>query len=123
MQGTVLMLLGLAGAVCVIALIFIVILTRYVFKQETGNDKMQAIALAIKEGAIENGMNIENIFEFLTAKEAGKFIKTFLQKRDTILVKGSQGMRMERVTEVILLDQKNKDKLLVRQDTEWLKKK
>ena len=52
MQGTVLMLLGLAGAVCVVALIFIVILTKYVFKQETGNDKMQAIALAIKEGAM-----------------------------------------------------------------------
>jgi K(+)-stimulated pyrophosphate-energized sodium pump len=51
MQGTVLMLLGLVGAVCAVALIFIVILTMYVFKQETGNEKMQVIALAIKEGA------------------------------------------------------------------------
>ena len=40
-----------------------------------------------------------------------------------VLVKGSQGMRMERTVEAILLDQKNKEKLLVRQDEEWLKKK
>lgn len=77
----------------------------------------------IKEGAIEAGMNPESIFEFSDSFEAGNFIKTFAQKGDIILVKGSQGIRMERVTEAILLDQKNKDKLLVRQDSEWLKKK
>jgi hypothetical protein len=31
-------------------------------------------------------------------------------------------MRMERVVEAILLDRENKDKLLVRQDTECLEK-
>jgi UDP-N-acetylmuramoyl-tripeptide--D-alanyl-D-alanine ligase len=80
-------------------------------------------AKAIKEGAIEAGMNTERIFEFPDSTEAGNFIKTFAQKRDLILVKGSQGMRMERVTGEILLDQKNKKRLLVRQDSEWLKKK
>jgi hypothetical protein len=30
---------------------------------------------------------------------------------------------MERVVEAILLDKENKNKLLVRQDEEWLKKK
>jgi UDP-N-acetylmuramoyl-tripeptide--D-alanyl-D-alanine ligase len=78
---------------------------------------------SIKEGAIEAGMNTENIFEFLSSYEAGDFMKTFTQKGDLILVKGSQGMRMERVVSAILLDQKNKEKLLVRQDAEWLKKK
>ena len=68
-------------------------------------------------------MNPENIFEFSNSPEAGNFMKTFVQKGDIILVKGSQGMRMERVTEAILLDQKNKKNLLVRQDAEWLKKK
>ncbi|MFA5791652.1 MAG: UDP-N-acetylmuramoyl-tripeptide--D-alanyl-D-alanine ligase [Candidatus Paceibacterota bacterium] len=79
-------------------------------------------AKAIKEGAIEAGMKSE-ILEFLNSYEAGSFIKTFLQKNDIVLVKGSQGMRMERVVGEILLDQKNKYKLLVRQDDEWLKKK
>jgi UDP-N-acetylmuramoyl-tripeptide--D-alanyl-D-alanine ligase len=90
----------------------------------------------IKEGALEIGMSPDNIFEFLDSFEAGNFIKTFAQKGppasampealragDLILIKGSQGMRMERVVEAILLDQKNKNKLLVRQDEEWLKKK
>ena len=80
-------------------------------------------AKAIKEGALEAGMNFENIFEFLNSSEAGEFLKTFVQAGDLVLVKGSQGMRMERVVEAILLDKKNKDKLLVRQDDEWLKKK
>jgi UDP-N-acetylmuramoyl-tripeptide--D-alanyl-D-alanine ligase len=80
-------------------------------------------AKAIKEGALENGMDEKNIFEFLDSTEAGNFIKTFVQKGDLVLVKGSQGMRMERVVEAILFDQKDKDKLLVRQDAEWLKKK
>ncbi len=80
-------------------------------------------AQAIKSGAIEAGMNSINIFEFLDSSQAGEFIKTFVQKGDLTLVKGSQGMRMERVVEAILFDKENKRKLLVRQDDEWLKKK
>ena len=68
-------------------------------------------------------MNKENIFEFNNSKDAGKFLKTFVQKNDLLFIKGSQGMRMERIVEVILKDKKNKDKLLVRQDAEWLAKK
>ncbi len=80
-------------------------------------------AQAIKEGALLAGMNNANIFEFLDPYKAGEFMKTFVQRGDLILVKGSQGMRMERVVEVILLDKENKNKLLVRQDEEWLDKK
>ncbi len=80
-------------------------------------------AEAIKEGALEAGMNNKNIFKFLDAHEAGDFIKTFVKSGDIILIKGSQGMRMERTVEAILLDQKNKTNLLVRQDKEWLLKK
>jgi UDP-N-acetylmuramoyl-tripeptide--D-alanyl-D-alanine ligase len=80
-------------------------------------------ASSIKEGAIEAGMKEKNIYEFATSLEAGDFAKTFVQKGDLVLVKGSQGMRMERAVESILLDQKNKNKLLARQDREWLDKK
>lgn len=80
-------------------------------------------AKAIKDGAIEVGMNQENIFDFSNAYEAGKFLKKFVKENDLIFVKGSQGMRMERVVEAILKDQENKSKLLVRQDDEWLMKK
>ncbi|MFZ2205427.1 MAG: UDP-N-acetylmuramoyl-tripeptide--D-alanyl-D-alanine ligase [Minisyncoccia bacterium] len=79
-------------------------------------------AKAIKEGALLEGMNEKNIFELLNSRETGDFLKVFAQAGDLILVKGSQGMRMERAVEAILLDQKNKEKLLVRQDPEWIAK-
>lgn len=73
----------------------------------------------IKIGAIEAGMSNKNIFEFSNSFLAGEFLKTFVQKNDLILVKGSQGMRMERVVEVILDPRLDKNKFLVRQDKEW----
>lgn len=76
----------------------------------------------IKEGALGAGMEEKNIISFLNSYEAGEYLKTFAQEKDLILIKGSQGMRMERVVEAILLDQKNKKNLLVRQDEEWKKK-
>ena len=79
-------------------------------------------AQAIKEGAIDAGMSADKVFEFLDARSAGEFVKTYVANGDVILVKGSQGMRMERVVEAILLDQENKSNLLVRQDKEWLAK-
>ena len=80
-------------------------------------------AQAVKEGALESGMKTESIFEFSDSRAAGNFLKTFVQPDDIVLVKGSQGMRMERAAEAILLDQESKNKLLVRQDAEWLEKK
>jgi UDP-N-acetylmuramoyl-tripeptide--D-alanyl-D-alanine ligase len=79
-------------------------------------------AKSIKEGAIDAGMTGE-IYEFLDSYEAANFIKTFIEGLDIVLIKGSQGIRMERVVEAVILDQKNKDKLLVRQDDEWQRKK
>ncbi len=80
-------------------------------------------AQSIREGALEAGTQEKNIFTFQNSYEAGDFLKSFVRKGDLILVKGSQGMRMERTLEAILLDQKNKYHLLVRQDKEWLEKK
>lgn len=77
---------------------------------------------AIKEGAVEALMDFNNIFSYSNSKEAGDFLKTFVKENDLIFVKGSQGMRMERTVEMILKDQKNKSKLLVRQDDEWKKR-
>ena len=82
-----------------------------------------ARAQSIKEGAMEAGMAPENISEFANSVDAGEFAKTILKKGDTVLVKGSQGMRMERTTAAILLEPGKKKKLLVRQDREWLEKK
>lgn len=80
-------------------------------------------AKTIKEGALEEGMTSENIFEFENSYDAGDYTRTFVKKNDIILIKGSQGMRMERTVESILFDTENKKNLLVRQDAEWLRKK
>jgi UDP-N-acetylmuramoyl-tripeptide--D-alanyl-D-alanine ligase len=73
-------------------------------------------------GALEKDYNKENIFEFNNSKEAGDFLQSFVQKGDMILVKGSQGVRMEKTVEKIMLNPEKKKDLLVRQDEEWLKR-
>ncbi len=73
----------------------------------------------IKEGALLAGMIKKSIFEFSNSFLAGEFLKTFVEKNDLILVKGSQGMRMERAVEAILDPRLDKTKFLVRQDKEW----
>ncbi len=80
-------------------------------------------AESIKDGAMESGMKEKNIFEFSNSAEAGVFLKSFVKNGDLVLIKGSQGVRMERTVAQVLLDQDNKEKLLVRQDAEWLKRK
>lgn len=65
---------------------------------------------------------MEGNFHFSNSREAGEFLKTFIKKNDLILIKGSQGMRLERAVEAILQNQENKAKLLVRQEPEWLKR-
>lgn len=85
-------------------------------------------AQSIKDGAIEAGlpaqagMNTKNLHQFSNSFLAGEFLQTFVQKNDLVLIKGSQGMRMERAVEAILFEKENKNKLLVRQDSEWMAK-
>ena len=42
-----------------------------------------------------------------------------IQKGDVILVKGSQGVRLERVVKMLLADSSQAGELLVRQEQEW----
>ena len=76
----------------------------------------------IKEGAISSGMDSEKILQFENSIQAGEFLKDFLKKGDLCLIKGSQGMRMERTVEEVIADKENKKHLLVRQDKEWKKR-
>ena len=79
-------------------------------------------AQSIKEGAILAGMTTENIFEFTNSILAGEFLETFVKRGDLVLVKGSQGMRMERIVVTLMAHKEDKEKLLVRQDKEWQKR-
>jgi UDP-N-acetylmuramoyl-tripeptide--D-alanyl-D-alanine ligase len=76
----------------------------------------------IVEGAIEGDMNEKNIIEFDNAQPAGKYLESVLNPGDIVLIKGSQGMRMERAVEEIMAHPENAAELLVRQDEEWKKR-
>ena len=76
----------------------------------------------IVEGAQDAGMSEKNIFQFEDSRKAGKFVEGIIEKGDIVLVKGSQGMRMERAVEEIMAHPEDKEHLLVRQDPEWLKR-
>jgi UDP-N-acetylmuramoyl-tripeptide--D-alanyl-D-alanine ligase len=73
----------------------------------------------IGESAVEAGMKDKDIRHFDDSKEAGEFLRDFIKAGDAVLVKGSQGIRMERIVEQIMMNPDEKEVFLVRQDKEW----
>lgn len=73
----------------------------------------------IAEGALNEGMNENNIFQFEDSRSAGKFAEGLIGEGDVVLVKGSQGIRMEKAVEELLRYPEMKEELLVRQSEEW----
>ena len=78
-----------------------------------------ARARYIGHGAEEAGMDDERIYYFSHIEEASRFVQELIRKGDFILVKGSQGMRMEKVVKEIMAHPELAKKLLVRQDPPW----
>lgn len=73
----------------------------------------------IAEGAIDNGFKKGNIYSFDTSVEVGEFLKTFIKEGDILLMKGSQGIRLERAVVAIMAHPELKSSLLCRQEKEW----
>lgn len=65
---------------------------------------------------------IKSVLFFSNPEEAGKIIKSTIKEGDLILVKGSQGMRMEKVIEKIISESEDMQKVLCRQSKKWKKK-
>ena len=78
---------------------------------------------ATADEAIKSGFSADKINSFDTSVDAATFLVSVLKTRDIILVKGSQSIRAERVTKALLREPEKADKLLVRQEKEWLEKK
>ena len=72
-----------------------------------------------KDSAIKAGMSINSAWSFSSSLEAGNYLKDFIKEGDVLLVKGSQGMRMEKAVALLIEDQDNIKNLLVRQEKEW----
>lgn len=74
----------------------------------------------MKEALLQKGFDEEHIFIFSDSIAAGESMKSKISSGDLVYIKGSQGMRLERVVERIMADPKQKEKLLVRQEKEWV---
>jgi UDP-N-acetylmuramoyl-tripeptide--D-alanyl-D-alanine ligase len=72
--------------------------------------------------AASNKMPKDKIYIFENSNEAKTKAQELLEAGDVVLVKGSQGMRMEKITEEIMAEPEKKSELLVRQSKKWLNK-
>jgi UDP-N-acetylmuramoyl-tripeptide--D-alanyl-D-alanine ligase len=67
----------------------------------------------------QNKTTGEKVFSFANSISAGKMLQSLLRPGDLILIKGSQGMRMERIVEEIMVHPERAKELLVRQEAYW----
>lgn len=75
-------------------------------------------AAGMRDAAVAAGLSDDSFHAFGTAVEAASWLAQEVRDGDAVLLKGSQGVRMERIVEALLLDPADRT-LLVRQDKEW----
>lgn len=73
-------------------------------------------------GALDAGCEQERVFTYATSKDAGRFVQQRMKRGDVILIKGSQGVRMERIVKELMAEPLRASRLLVRQSEYWLNK-
>lgn len=76
---------------------------------------MKLAAAAAKEAGLEAGM----VKEFPDSLAAARYIKPHLKAGDVVLIKGSQGMRMEKAVKALMAEPSKAKELLVRQGSDW----
>ena len=89
---------------------------------ESGIDFLVTVgrrALDIAEGAQDMGFDEDKIISYDDTTEAGLFLQKEIKSGDLILIKGSQGMRMERIVKELMAEPLKAGSLLVRQDKSW----
>lgn len=64
------------------------------------------------------GMPETSVFMFSTSEEAALALQTMITGKNVVLIKGSQGVRTERIVEALLKNPQDQT-LLVRQDAQW----
>ncbi len=75
--------------------------------------------LAAAQGALAAHARCKRVESFKTNEDALQVLRSIVEEGDIVFVKGSQGMRMERVVEDILLESHAAVNYLCRQDAHW----
>lgn len=75
--------------------------------------------MMLGEALRERGFPIDRIFFFDRPDDCGEALSAFLREGDIVLLKGSQGMRMEKAVECAMAHPEDATKLLSRQSPEW----
>jgi UDP-N-acetylmuramoyl-tripeptide--D-alanyl-D-alanine ligase len=57
------------------------------------------LSLQMADGAIRAGMNDKHILSFENSEQAADHVASLLEPGDLVLVKGSRGIRMEKIVE------------------------
>lgn len=70
--------------------------------------------------AKEAGLEEHHINSFADSVTAGKFLQERLHAGDVVLIKGSQGSRMERIVKEVMAEPLQAKEMLVRQENSWL---
>jgi len=73
-----------------------------------------AVSELKKYGIAEN-----RIYFFKNPMETGKKLQEIMREGDLVLIKGSQGMRMEKITEEVMAEPQKAENLLCRQNNWW----
>ena len=92
---------------------------------ETGGDIFFAVGRRMQFAAEElkrRGLSPDRCFIFPDPMSAAEKLREIIREGDLILVKGSQGMRMEKVVEAVMEHPEEASFLLCRQDEIWKKK-
>lgn len=70
----------------------------------------------------KHNISSERLLVFENPMDAGKALDKFIEEGDLVLIKGSQGMRMEKVVEEVMLEPQKAPELLCRQSQTWKQK-
>lgn len=76
-------------------------------------------ARGVARGALENGLSEKHIYQYESVERAGKELQEMLQPGDMVLVKGSQGIRLEKLVKEVMAHPEQAEKLLCRQSVNW----
>lgn len=90
----------------------------------TVGPRAKFIAEEAQSGGLENVKVLQpnQVHSFDIAAQALPILDGIIREGDLILVKGSQGMRMEKITEEIMAEPERASELLVRQSEYWKKR-